>query len=122
MYEVQIRTICLFDTTSYQTNYTFETECDVAVQDPAALLSSLMVYPNPTPDIAYVRMIPVESGLHSISIFNMQGQLLDHQSVFADASQPTTITLDAINYVPQGLYFVTIEKDGKRTTQKLIRL
>lgn len=122
MYEVQIRTICLFDTTSYQTNYTFETECDVAVQDPAALLSSLMVYPNPTPDIAYVRMIPVQSGLHSISIFNMQGQLLDHQSVFADASQPTTITLDAINYVPQGLYFVTIEKDGKRSTQKLIRV
>lgn len=121
-YEVQIRTICLFDTSSYATNYILETGCDVAVQDPVALLSSMIVYPNPTPDIAYVRMIPVESGLHQVSIFNMQGQVLDHQSVYADAHQPTTITLDKINNLPQGLYFVTIEKDGKRATQKLIRL
>jgi hypothetical protein len=121
-YEVQIRTVCLFDTTSYATNYILLTGCDVAVQDPVALLSSMIVYPNPTPDIAYVRMIAVESGLHQVSIFNMQGQVLDHQSVYADAHQPTTITLDRINDLPQGLYFVTIEKDGKRATQKLIRL
>ena len=52
----------------------------------------------------------------------MQGKVLDHQSVYADAHQPSTITLDRINNLPQGLYFVTIEKDGKRATQKLIRL
>ncbi len=121
-YEVQIRTVCLFDTSGYSQNYILETDCDVAVQDPVALLSSYLVYPNPTPDVAYVRMIPVESGKHFISVYNMQGQVLEHQSVFADAHQPTTVTLDVINQLPQGLYFVTVEKDGKRATQKLIRL
>jgi serine protease len=122
MYEVQIRTVCLFDTTSYAKNYILQTKCDVAVNDPIALLSSFMVYPNPTSDIALVRMIPVETGMHTVSIYNMQGQLLDHQAVYGDANQATTITLESVSQLPQGLYFVTVEKDGKRTTQKLIRL
>ena len=124
MYEVQIRTICLFDTTSYMENYILATACDtgVAVKEPIAFLSSFLVYPNPTSDVAFVRMIPVETGMHAISIYNMQGKILDHQSVFGDANQPSTITLESVNRLPQGLYFVTIEKDGQRATQKLIRL
>ena len=122
-YEVQIRTICLFDTTSYMESYILETACDtVAVKEPIAFLSSFLVYPNPTSDVAFIRMIPLETGMHVISIYNMQGKILDHQSVFGDANQPSTITLESVNRLPQGLYFVTIEKDGQRATQKLIRL
>jgi hypothetical protein len=124
MYEVQIRTICLFDTTSYNKSYILETECDtiIAVKDPIAFLSSFLVYPNPTADVAFLNMIPLETGMHSISIYNMQGMIMDHQSLFGVANQPSTIKLESVNRFPQGLYFVMIEKDGKRATQKLIRL
>jgi len=121
-YEVQVRTICLFDTSGYNKTYILKTDCDVAVQDPLALLSSFVVFPNPTSDIAFARIIPVESGRFAVSVYNLQGQLLDYQSVFADANQTSTINLEAVSQFPQGLYFVTVEKDGKRATQKLIRL
>ncbi len=122
MYEVQVRTICLFDTTGYVKNYILETQCDVAVQGPTALLSSFVVYPNPTSAEASVRMIPVASGTYSLSLYSLQAQLLEHQSFYAEANQPSTLHIEAVNQLPQGLYFVTIEKDGQRTTQKLIRL
>jgi len=122
VYEIQVRTVCLFDTAGYNFNYLLETDCDVAVHDPAILLSTFTVFPNPTSDLAFVRIVPVESGIHSISIYNLQGQILERESIYGDADQPSTITLEAVSQFPAGLYFVTVEKNGKLATQKLIRL
>lgn len=120
-YEVEIRTICLFDTSRYEP-FLLKTGCDVAVKDPVDLLFSFVVYPNPTSSNAFAQISPVESGKYYVRVYSMQGQVLEQQSIYAESNQISTITLDAVNEFPQGLYFVTIEKDGKRATQKLIRL
>jgi hypothetical protein len=122
VYEVQVRTVCLYDTAGYNFNYLLKTDCDVAVQDPTSLLSSFTVFPNPTSDLAFVRIIPVETGTYSISIYSIQGNLLERESLYGDANQPSDITLESVSQFPSGLYFVTVEKDGIRATQKLIRL
>lgn len=121
-YEVQIRTICPVDTTSYNFNFILETDCDVAVEDPAALVTDAIVFPNPASDVAMLRFVPTETGEHHISIFNTQGKRMWQESHFADANQSTLVRLDAIDPYPPGLYVIVIEKGGRSTTEKLIKL
>jgi hypothetical protein len=121
-YEVQIRTVCPFDTTSYDSVYILKTECDVAVEDPFNLLTSFEVYPNPAVDVAYAKLTSVESGRYNVSIVSLQGQRLEYRTIDAVANQPSTIEFSNVVYYPPGLYFIVVEKDGKRTTRKLVHL
>jgi hypothetical protein len=122
MYEVQIRTICLFDTTSYNVNYIFETDCDVAVQEINPLLTSFVVYPNPVHDVVSLRFQPVTTGDHSISLYNMQGQRIQHKILYAESNEASELRFDDLNTYPPGLYFAVIEKDGLRATKKIVKM
>lgn len=121
-YEVQIRTVCLSDTTSYTTNYLLETDCDVAVRDLHPFLTSFQVYPNPASDVVSMRMQPYEAGQYSIALYNMQGQRMVQQVRYAEPDQVTEIRFDELTAYPSGLYLIVVEKNGKTATRKVMKM
>ncbi|MEO6130872.1 MAG: S8 family serine peptidase [Saprospiraceae bacterium] len=120
-YEVQIRSVCLMDTTPYAT-YILQTKCDVAVKNEIPLLASFDVFPNPCIDFTVIRLKAIENGIHHIVIFNTSGQMMKTITVEADASKETELRIDELNTYPSGLYFIMIEKDGKTMTKKLVKM
>ncbi|MEO5905081.1 MAG: S8 family serine peptidase [Saprospiraceae bacterium] len=121
-FEVQVRTICMADTTPYNRTYIIGTDCDVAVTPVEILLASFKVFPNPTSDIASVQITSLETGNHQISIFNTQGVRLTSRKIFAEKDNPVTTRLDEFSNYSTGLYFIVVEKDGIATTRKLIKI
>lgn len=121
-YEVQIRTICVNDTTSYNENYLLETDCDVAVRDLHPFLTTFNSYPNPTTDVVTLRMQPYSSGQYAVALYNMQGQKISQDVRYADAETVTEIRFDQLVSYPSGLYFIVVERDGKTATRKIVKL
>ncbi|HUR29888.1 MAG TPA: S8 family serine peptidase, partial [Saprospiraceae bacterium] len=121
-YEFQIRTVCIIDTTSYDSVYILVTECNVAVKDVDPLLSQFNVYPNPVNDYAVVSLKPFESGAHTLSIFNLQGQIMFSTKIFADSEAVTEVEINNLEKFPPGLFLIVVEKDGILATKKLIKL
>lgn len=121
-YEMQIRTVCLSDTTSYGFNYLLESKCDVAVEEVNPLLTSFLVYPNPVTENVTIRLLPTETGNHSVSLYTMQGQQVQHKTLYAETNIISEIRFDQLDAYPPGLYFVVVSKDGKSATRKLVKL
>ena len=121
-YEVQLRTVCTSDTTSYSTNYTLETDCDVSVQEIDPLLASFEVFPNPISDHVSIRFRPVSSGDHYVSLYDLQGQPIHQKVVSANVNQNVNVDFDQLNGLPSGLYFVVVRKGGKTATKKIVKL
>ena len=121
-YEVQIRTVCLSDTTSYGFNYLLESDCDVAVEEVNPLLASFLVYPNPVTENVSIRLLPTETGNHSVALYTMQGQQVEQKTLYAETNIVSEIRFDQLHAYPPGLYFVVVSKDGKTATKKLVKL
>jgi hypothetical protein len=121
-YEVQVRTVCLADTTSYATNYMLETDCDVAVKELDPLLAAFDVFPNPVSDKVFIRLQPQTSGDHALTIYSLQGQPLQQKIVHADINTTLEVDFDQLGNLPSGLYFIVVRKDGLTATKKIIKL
>lgn len=121
-FEIQIRTVCLFDTTSYETTYLLTTDCDVAVEDIHSIADVFEVYPNPADQYTTVRFIPAETGQYQLSLFNTQGIHLKSQSTYADKGMDTEIDLYELDKLTTGMYFIVLEKDGHSLIKKLIKI
>jgi hypothetical protein len=119
---VQLRTICLFDTTSYAMNYILETECDVAVTAPSDLFTSIQLFPNPTTDHIALQLAPVASGEHQFAIYNLQGQRMAAKTAHLEVNTQHRVQFDDIADYPPGLYFVTIGKGERQIALKVIKL
>lgn len=122
MYEIQVRTVCMEDTAGYDVNYILETECDVAVKNVDPLLTSFVVFPNPATDYTFIKLQAIESGEHKISVYNMQGQKMHSENIYADQNYSSEVELEDIDNYPSGLYFIVVEKDGLTATKKLVKI
>ncbi len=122
IYEVQIRTICIVDTTSYTRNYLLETDCDVAVKEVNPLLAAFKVYPNPATDFITLKLQSLESGDHHVTLYNMQGQRIKNQVVYTEPDEVAEVRFDGLELYPPGLYFAVVEKNGKSATKKFIKM
>ena len=122
MYEFQIRTVCIEDTTSYDSIYVLETDCDVAVDPVDPLLANVHLFPNPVTDYVNVRIEAIESGEYHLSVYNLHGQSLYFENVFVDQGSVTDHHIPDLNQLLPGLYIVVIEKDGRRSTHKMVKL
>jgi len=121
-YEVQIRTVCLSDTTSYNINYLLETDCDVAVEEVNPVLSSFTVFPNPFTDVLSARFQAVETGQHHVAIYSMQGKRIYLQNLFVEAGINTDLQFNQLENYPAGIYMLVVEKDGKTSTKKIVKM
>lgn len=121
-YEVQIRTVCLSDTTSYNFNYILATECDVAVQEVNPLLTSFAVYPNPFTDVIHLRIQSTEAGDHHVSLFTLQGQRIQQKTQYIDGEGSTDMRFDQLDGYPAGIYILVVEKDGNTAVEKVVKM
>jgi hypothetical protein len=122
MYEVQIRSICIVDTTAYDTTYILETDCDVAVEETDPLLSIFTISPNPFSDLVNITFQSDDSGDHSISVYNMHGKKIEEVKIYADNIQPVSVTIHNLDKYPPGMYIVMIENKGRIASKKLIKI
>lgn len=121
-YEVQIRTVCPSDTSGYRHIYYLESDCDVATLHPSSWLTDAVVYPNPGSDLATLRFVSPVTGDHHIALYNLHGQRIRQQTVYAAAGEAAFARFEEMDAYPPGLYMLVIEKDGNTSTQKWMKL
>ena len=95
--------------------YRFILEGATAIAEPAFKESSCMVYPNPATNSITMEIKKDSHGKETVSIYNMQGQLMMHQ-IFPGQNK---ITMD-VKHLPAGIYFVEIQMETGRETRKLV--
>ena len=122
MYEVQVRTVCISDTTAYDSIYRFETDCDVAVETPEIYISTFNVYPNPASDRATIELQADESGDYRIALYSMHGRTIFNDLLFLEADKRILVPLDNLDQLPPGIYFITLSDERQSVTRKLVKL
>lgn len=121
-YEVQLRSVCISDTTSYDSVYLFETDCDVAVKNVDPVFSVFNVYPNPAVDYAMIKLQPIQSGEYHLTIFNMHGQQMHGMKFHAENNVTVDVKIEDLYHYPPGLYIVNISNNGKSESKKILKM
>lgn len=83
------------------------------------LAVNLKVYPNPVETILNIETIGSTSGQHTLTVTNLAGQLMINQQVDIDFGMDFT-QIDVSN-LAKGVYNVTLAKDGKIASTKIIK-
>lgn len=83
-------------------------------------LENFTVYPNPSEDSFNVKFTPESSDMVSISLYDLQGRLID-QTIFNNISNSTFQHKMDYTAIQSGVYFLVVENGGKKATKKLIK-
>ena len=82
----------------------------------AETLTGVSIYPNPFEDKLTVELKNAEQGLVKVSLTNQLGQIVDSKE-----SNETNITMNGYANYAKGIYFLTIEQNGKKSIQKVVK-
>lgn len=77
--------------------------------------NTLSVYPNPAVNEAFVTI--ENAGMNTISVYDMQGRLVNTMSVDAMAGEQIRLSTEMLN---SGVYFVTVSNESAVRTAKLV--
>lgn len=80
--------------------------------------SALHVYPVPTSDLLRVDISSRDNEMNTITIMNTFGQVIDRKDLKTEGQRQST-DIDVSNY-KDGVYFMTLEQNGEKTTKKFI--
>ena len=80
------------------------------------ILTGVSIYPNPFEDKLTVELKNAEQGLVKVSLTNQLGQIVDSKE-----SNETNITMNGYGSYAKGIYFLTIEQNGKKSIQKVVK-
>jgi hypothetical protein len=83
------------------------------------LAVSLKVYPNPVETILNIETIGSISGEHTLTITNLAGQVILNQQVDMDFGMDFTQV--NVAHLAKGIYNLTLAKDGKVATTKMVK-
>ncbi len=82
--------------------------------------ASLLIAPNPTAGSTQIRIRLSGNDVSTVSIHNLQGQMIQRWQLIADPAEPTrTLRFEADEVAP-GLYFCTLETGSTSVTQKFM--
>ncbi|MBA3662943.1 MAG: T9SS type A sorting domain-containing protein [Bacteroidetes bacterium] len=84
----------------------------VGIAQNGSVASSMMVYPNPAKETLNVEV--ATSDVYTVSLSNLLGKV-----IFADKSAKDKTTINLSN-VAAGVYFLTVDIKGEKTTKKII--
>ena len=76
---------------------------------------SLSVYPNPAVSETYVTIS--DAGVNEISVYDMQGRLVNKMSVVAMEGEQVRISTEMLN---SGVYFISVNSESAVRTAKLV--
>ena len=83
------------------------------------LAVNLKVYPNPVETVLNIETIGSTSGEHTLTVTNIAGQVMINQQIDIDFGMDFT-QIDVAN-LAKGVYNVTLSKDGKLASTKIIK-
>ncbi len=94
-----------------------ETYSNIVTASLSGLDTEVEVFPNPTSDIALIKLSDAFSGEINLKIFDAKGQLIDLQSFSSRGNAELEI-----NFMNQadGVYFIKIEMQNKVITKRII--
>lgn len=80
----------------------------------------LAIYPNPTNSSASIDFTsPVDSKV-TISVLDVTGRIVEQNYINASAGEKTIYTVNKNSVLTSGIYFVTLDMNGQKVTNKLI--
>jgi hypothetical protein len=77
--------------------------------------NTLSVYPNPAVNETFVTI--ENAGMNTVSLYDMQGRLVNTMSVDAMSSEQVRLSTEMLN---SGVYFVTVSNESTVRTAKLV--
>ena len=80
----------------------------------------LAIYPNPTSSSSVVEFTSPSSSKATINVFDVTGRLVESGSLNAIAGMKSNYTVNSSSQLNSGIYFISINIDGKKVTKKLI--
>lgn len=79
---------------------------------------TLFIYPNPTSEFVNIEMPGAESGKYAVSLYSVDGRLLNVHALQKQKDQPLQLDL---SFVEKGFYIVIISKDNKVWSSSVVR-
>lgn len=120
-YEIQVQTVCDFDTSAYSPSLVFTTQCMTAVEAPEEIVE-FTVFPNPFTDQFAVRLRADVSDSYVIQLYDLNGNLISQDQVRLDANLDSKVSFDRVAHIPPGIYLVSVTDGVRRTTKKVVKL
>lgn len=80
----------------------------------------LSIYPNPTNSTSNVEFISPYDSKVNISVFDIAGRVVEEGSVNAVSGTASKYTVNASNKLNAGIYFISINIEGRKVIKKLI--
>ena len=78
-------------------------------------VNTLAIYPNPAISETFVTV--ENTGVNTVSVYDMQGRLVSTESVSANAGEQVRLNVETLT---AGVYFVRVSNDGAVRTAKLV--
>jgi hypothetical protein len=111
-YDWNVKSInCLGEETS--SNFSFTTESNPALSTEEFKTKLFTIYPNPTTEFLNIE---TNETINSVTVYNLLGK----QIMFIEGNQILNNTLNVGN-LTKGIYFITIEANGKNEKLKFIK-
>lgn len=123
-YEVQLRSICSFDTSDYTVSFVLFTECPNNVDEIEEKTEiSVKTYPNPFSANFSISINTSDgtAGSYQMNIYNLHGQFIHSRSIRLENNYRTTIQIDQLRSSPPGMYLIEFTDGIRRKVVKVIK-
>lgn len=110
------------DFSDYSGPFIHSTDCreEILTHTPPLIVidkNTFVIYPNPASNVLQISNTFQENGLYTLNIFNNQGQLVLTKNGEFNSSE---IILN-ISSLDKGIYFVSLNQNGRYTVQKFVK-
>ncbi len=98
--------------------YKIDLPLPVNVHSDESFITAVSIYPNPVKDELTISLTNLQSGMVSLSIYNMDGKLISDKKENLNQGK-TLVTMDVSSY-PNGTYFMYINDGGQKINKKIV--
>lgn len=122
-YEIELRSVCAFDTSEYRSNIKFDSYCPTALQEIESL--EFAVYPNPWANDLSVELDFVMGTEARIVAYDVLGKAYELVPFQYFSAGKKTVSIDEYQTegMSNGLYIISVETaDAKISTRKALKL
>ena len=89
---------------------------EVGIPELPGKIENTFIYPNPTPDKLYINLLSINDFQNTtVSIYNLQGQLLLHQTVNQEKSEIN------ISHFARGIYVIKLSNADNTFVSKFVK-
>ncbi len=122
-YEFQIEAVCLdgMNTSGYTESFEFETQCIITSSEDLLAESEYQIFPNPFSTSIRIDLKLSEAGETQIQIIDIQGRVLNERLLNGTIGTQT-ISIDNLDQMVKGIYFVRILSPDGLAQKKIVKL